>query len=195
VHGLRLGVIDCGYDLKVARMVGQLRKRHPEVGVELAVGTSGDHRRAVLDQQLDAALVDTLRHVEPRGRIGLIFGCNADKDAAGMIAELVRGRREGVIDRLVTTRAADQPRSRSPEELRVLAGPGFGDRVAAAPHLAASWDVLSAMGNAEPADLVVVAGSFYLAGEAKRQRERGGGGLGAAPGSGRRGGRGRAASV
>jgi len=55
---LRLGVIDCGYDLKVARMVGQLRKRHPEVGVELAVGTSGDQRRAVLDQQLDAALVE-----------------------------------------------------------------------------------------------------------------------------------------
>jgi DNA-binding transcriptional LysR family regulator len=55
---IRLGWIDCGYDLKVAQLVGQARQRFPELRVELATATSGENVRSILDQELDIAFLE-----------------------------------------------------------------------------------------------------------------------------------------
>lgn len=58
VGTLRLGTIDCGFDMKLARMIGMVTQQHPELEVNLITSTSGRHWQAVLDQDLDAATVE-----------------------------------------------------------------------------------------------------------------------------------------
>ena len=55
---LRLGTTDCGYDLKLARMIGRTTQDHPELDVQLVTGNSGQHVRSVLDETLDLAFVE-----------------------------------------------------------------------------------------------------------------------------------------
>ncbi len=55
---LRLGIIDCGYDLKLARLIGGVTEKHPELKVELVAANSGENVHRVLDQRLDLAYVE-----------------------------------------------------------------------------------------------------------------------------------------
>lgn len=55
---LALGLTDCGYDVKLARMVAQMGRRHPGVDLRIIGGNSGGNRRAVLDHALDLAVVE-----------------------------------------------------------------------------------------------------------------------------------------
>ena len=55
---LRLGTTDCGYDLKLARMIGRTTQDHPELDVQLVAGNSGQHVQSVLDETLDLAFVE-----------------------------------------------------------------------------------------------------------------------------------------
>lgn len=55
---LRLGTVDCGYPIKLARMISMISVRHPELEVNVVTSTSGEHRRSVLDQEIDAAIVE-----------------------------------------------------------------------------------------------------------------------------------------
>lgn len=55
---IRLGTIDCGYDLKLARVVGLTTNDHAELEVQLTTGNSGEHARAVIDHDLDMAFVE-----------------------------------------------------------------------------------------------------------------------------------------
>jgi dihydrofolate synthase/folylpolyglutamate synthase len=86
----------------------------------------------------------------------LVWGMSADKDAAAYIHELA-----GAVDVVIAT-AASLPRARPAEELADVARGSFGrvEAVTAAPTALARAREL-----AGPAGLVVVAGSFYLAGE------------------------------
>ncbi|MEM7627324.1 MAG: LysR family transcriptional regulator [Planctomycetota bacterium] len=55
---LRLGTTDCGYDLKLARMIGVTTDGHPDLDVRLVAGNSGQHVQGVLDHELDLAIVE-----------------------------------------------------------------------------------------------------------------------------------------
>ncbi len=85
---LRLGSIDCGYNLKLATSVGQLRAKHPDVRIELTVQSSGENVRALLDQELDVAFaegefVDSRLTLLPLGTSKLgVVGPAAWKDRA-----------------------------------------------------------------------------------------------------------------
>lgn len=91
----------------------------------------------------------------------MVFGCAADKDVAGMLERVALG-----ADKIIFTRAADNPRAMQPRELhkRFVESSGkmadVADTVPDALRLAAR-----AVGRD---DLIVVTGSFHLAGEAKR---------------------------
>ncbi|MGD8717591.1 MAG: Mur ligase family protein [Candidatus Zixiibacteriota bacterium] len=86
----------------------------------------------------------------------LVWGMSADKDAAAYIRELA-----GAVDVVIAT-AASLPRARPAEELATVARGSFGRVEAVTPPAAA---LARARELAGPAGLVVVAGSFYLAGE------------------------------
>jgi dihydrofolate synthase/folylpolyglutamate synthase len=100
------------------------------------------------------ALAAALRSWPPRRRTILVFGASQDKDARGMLRELLPG-----ADFAIFTRAAG-PRAADPAALARRAGrpaaivPRVRDAVALARSLA------------RPEDAVVVTGSFYVAGEA-----------------------------
>lgn len=55
---LRLGLIDCGYPLRFARVVGVARHEHTRLRVETVTGSSADNARGVLDQEIDVAFVE-----------------------------------------------------------------------------------------------------------------------------------------
>jgi DNA-binding transcriptional LysR family regulator len=55
---MRLGVIDCGYELRLGRVIAALTQRYPDLEVSLIASTSGENIQAVLDQKLDASLVE-----------------------------------------------------------------------------------------------------------------------------------------
>ncbi len=55
---LRLGLIDCGYPLRFARVVGVARYEHPHLRVETVINSSADNARGVLDQEIDVAFVE-----------------------------------------------------------------------------------------------------------------------------------------
>ena len=58
VGTLRVGVIDCGYDLALPRIVATLSREHPELDVRVTSATSGVNLHRVLDHQLDAAFLE-----------------------------------------------------------------------------------------------------------------------------------------
>ncbi len=68
VGAMRVGVMDCGYDLRLARILGQTRLRHPDLRIEVQTSNSTQNITGVLDQQLDAAFAEG-EWEEPRLRI------------------------------------------------------------------------------------------------------------------------------
>lgn len=112
------------------------------------------------------ALLDALPMAFSYRRLAVIFGCAADKDAKGMIAPILDR-----ADRVIFTKAIDNPRGNEAAELQTLAQslarPDHGKRAKAttSPSVADALDVLSADADAET--LILATGSFYIAGEAK----------------------------
>lgn len=106
------------------------------------------------------ALFKTLGTYVAYDSLVLIFGCAADKDYAGMLAEVALG-----ADKVIFTKAAENARAADPREL-ARKFVELGKMAQVAPRLE---DALAlAQGAVARDDLVCIAGSFYLAGEAKK---------------------------
>lgn len=113
------------------------------------------------------ALVDTLQAFPARKR-WLIFATSLDKDAQGMLAQLV-----GQFDELLVTRYRNNPRGADPQQLAELArklpasnrATPLSVEVCESPH--AAWD--RCLKQAHAADLICVAGSFFLAAELRSE--------------------------
>ncbi|HZS36770.1 MAG TPA: folylpolyglutamate synthase/dihydrofolate synthase family protein [Polyangia bacterium] len=99
------------------------------------------------------ALAAALRQIAAGRPVTLIFGVVADKDAPAMLAALAPA-----ADELVLTRP-DSPRARDPESLRALA-----PNARVAPSLAEALALAAARARGP----IVVAGSIFLVGEARR---------------------------
>jgi dihydrofolate synthase / folylpolyglutamate synthase len=91
----------------------------------------------------------------------VIFGCAADKDLKGMLSKLATG-----ADKIIFTRAAGNQRSADPRELQRR----FAEISHKMTQVARSFpDALKlAHGAVAKGDLILITGSFYLAGEAKK---------------------------
>ncbi len=94
------------------------------------------------------------------GSMVVVFGCASDKDIGGMLHRLAQG-----ADKVIFTRASDNPRAAAPAELERRFKEISQTMCQSDP------DVSSALKRAREAvaadDLICVTGSFYVAGEAK----------------------------
>jgi dihydrofolate synthase/folylpolyglutamate synthase len=110
-----------------------------------------------------AALIKVMDAARGVARRRLVFACSKDKDAEGMLRQLLPH-----FDSMVLTRFTNNPRAIPPEELAALAR-RVGEELGApracivAPDPAAAWE--SAQGEASPDDLICITGSFFLAAE------------------------------
>lgn len=91
----------------------------------------------------------------------LIFGCGQDKDVLGMLKQLALG-----ADKIIFTKARANLRAMEPEDLMARFNELSGKMAQCAPDL---QEALRLAGRAvSREDLIVITGSFYLAGEAKK---------------------------
>ncbi|MBX7166027.1 MAG: bifunctional folylpolyglutamate synthase/dihydrofolate synthase [Pirellulales bacterium] len=104
------------------------------------------------------ALLQALEESFVARRRTLLFATSSDKDAPGMLRELLPH-----FERVVMTRFLSNPRAQSPESLVACAAElGRSDCLAVADPLAA-WR--TARESLDPADLLCVTGSFFIAAE------------------------------
>lgn len=91
----------------------------------------------------------------------VVFGCSVDKDIDGLLEEISRG-----ADKIVFTKAADNPRAADAEMLRSRYTELTGKMAEV------KQDVREAINTAARAvskdDIILITGSFYVAGEAKK---------------------------
>ena len=104
------------------------------------------------------ALVATLAEMPIRGRRWLIFASSADKDIPGMLRVLAPH-----VDHAVLTRYAHSVRAADPDQLARWAGE-VGMKVSRVfPTAAPSWEFC--LHHAKAEDMILIAGSVFLAGE------------------------------
>jgi len=147
-RGLRIGVEAIREGFRFVSWPGrfQLLSRSPTVVVD-----SAHNRDSAL--KLRIALDDYF----PGCLVTLIFGASADKDIPGMLDELAPR-----ISRLIVTQAI-HPRAADPEQMAEL-GRGHGLQVEVVVPVAAALE--RALARARPDEVVLVAGSLFVAGEA-----------------------------
>jgi dihydrofolate synthase/folylpolyglutamate synthase len=110
-----------------------------------------------------AALIKVLEAAHCVAQRRLIFACSKDKDAEGMLRQLLPR-----FNSVVLTRFANNPRAIPPEELAALAGRVCEELAAPcecllAPDPVAAWQLAQRQAGAE--DLICITGSFFLAAE------------------------------
>ncbi|MEQ8769078.1 MAG: folylpolyglutamate synthase/dihydrofolate synthase family protein [Phycisphaerales bacterium] len=143
---------------------------------DVAVGLASTPRNGRLEQVLDSprilvdgahtpvslgALVKSIgAHVRYDSMV-VIFGCAADKDIDGMLAEVSRG-----ADKVIFTRAADNPRAADPADLSRRFGEMSTKMSQVEPTLKDAINTAARAVGRE--DLICITGSFHLAGEAKK---------------------------
>lgn len=97
----------------------------------------------------------------------VVFGCMADKDVPGMLTRLAMG-----ADKIIFTRASDNPRAVDPRDLARKFAELSASGAAAQKMIQVAHTLRDALNLASRAvardDLICVTGSFALAGEAKR---------------------------
>lgn len=91
----------------------------------------------------------------------VVFGCAKDKDIPGMLDQISRG-----ADKIIFTRTADNPRAMDPSELQRRYESLTGKMAQTAPSLKDALNMAARAVGRD--DMILVTGSFYLAGEAKR---------------------------
>lgn len=163
--GLALAVLDRlrerGFETPESRVATGLAHTRVPGRMEMAWQAP----RILLDGAHNAASITALikaigAHVQYDSMV-VIFGCAADKDVDAMLDKIALG-----ADKLIFTKAVDNPRAMDPRELqrRFSAISGKMTQVADSLHEALNLAARAVTRG----DLICVTGSFYLVGEAKR---------------------------
>ena len=113
-----------------------------------------------------ARLFAALRRHFAFERLILVLGLMADKDATGIAAEIAYASADLTIAHIVVT-AVEHPRAAAPDGLAALLAEAV-PAVAVSVRATSDEALAEALHLAGPRDLVCVAGSLYLAGEALR---------------------------
>ncbi|MFP4145171.1 MAG: bifunctional folylpolyglutamate synthase/dihydrofolate synthase [Phycisphaeraceae bacterium] len=121
--------------------------------------------RVIIDGAHNAASIQALiralgAHINYDSLV-MIFGCGQDKDIPGMLQQVALG-----ADKVVFTRAKQNPRSEDPEELMNTFSELSGKMAQTADNLPDALKLAARAVSRE--DLIIVCGSFYLAGEARK---------------------------
>lgn len=107
------------------------------------------------------ALLETLRRIAPPGKKRLVFAVSRDKDAAGMLRRLL-----SFFDDIFLTHYASNPRYLDPGHL--LASLGFRAADSTRIHIIDQpRDAVRLAAPRTPDEMLVVTGSFFLAGEVR----------------------------
>jgi len=119
--------------------------------------------RVLVDGAHNAASVQALmraiaQHI-PYDSMVLIFGCGADKDIKGMMAQIATG-----ADKVIFTRVSDSPRAAYPKDLAAAYEECSGRTAQITENLREAIRVANSAVSRE--DLICITGSFYLVGEA-----------------------------
>ena len=124
-----------------------------------------DQPRVIIDGAHNASSIQALvkslgAHIQYDSLV-MVFGCGQDKDVTGMLEQVALG-----ADKVVFTRAKMNPRAVEANDLLRQFGDLSGKMAQTADSLP---DALKLAGRAvSREDLVIVTGSFYLAGEARK---------------------------
>ena len=119
--------------------------------------------RILIDGAHNAASVRALMHAIgqsiPYDSMIVIFGCNEDKDANGMLQELQYG-----ADKVIFTRS-NSAKAKSPDELAEMYAAISGKMCQSAPAIGEALRLAKSAVDKE--DLICITGSFYLIGQAR----------------------------
>jgi len=163
--GLALGMLDklksFGFYLREDQVIDGLAKtrvdgRMEQVWNEPRVIIDGAHNASSLQ-----ALIKALGAHISYDSLVLIFGCGSDKDVDGMLKQVALG-----ADKVIFTRAKQNPRAYEPEELIAKFHEVSAKMAQTAPSLDQALKLAARAVSRE--DLIVVTGSFYLVGEARK---------------------------
>jgi len=117
----------------------------------------------MIDAAHNAASIKALIHAIgqniPYDSMVVIFGCNSDKDARGMLEKLQYG-----ADKVIFTRS-NSPKAVSPDDLAEMYTEICGKMCQTAASLGQA--LLHAKSAVSKEDLICITGSFYLIGQAK----------------------------
>ncbi len=151
-HGFEIGDEQVVSGLAATRLAGRME----QVWNEPRVLIDGAHNAASLH-----ALIRSLGAHIPYDSLVLIFGCAQDKDIPGMLKQVSLG-----ADKVIFTRAKANPRAAEPPDLLSAFAEVSGKMAQSADNLEEALRLAVRAVSRE--DLIVVTGSFYLAGEAKK---------------------------
>lgn len=166
--------VNCGLSLAIVDALRQRGHALPDRGIAEGLAKASAQGRLEFIHQTPRLMIDgahtpdsiqaLLRSVSTHYKFDnliVVFGCSSDKDAPGMMAKLVGG-----ADKVILTRATDSSRAVEPRDLyrkfvELTSKPAqVAPTVKDAINLAAK--------AAQRGDLIIVTGSFLVAGEAKR---------------------------
>lgn len=124
-----------------------------------------DQPRVIIDGAHNPASITALiralgAHIQYDSLV-MIFGCGQDKEIGPMLEQIALG-----ADKVIFTRARHNPRAMEPEDLMSRFGEVSGKMAQVSPKLEDALRLAARAVSRE--DLIVVAGSFYLAGEARK---------------------------
>jgi dihydrofolate synthase / folylpolyglutamate synthase len=165
---------NCGLALAVIDLLKDYGFEFPEVALHeglAATRTPGrmelawDQPRILIDGAHNPAAISALMrcvgaHV-PYDSMVCIFGCCEDKDIPAMLDRLALGG-----DKVIFTKARGNARAADPDDLQREFQQISGKMNQVAPTLAEALDLASRAVGRD--DLIVITGSFYLVGEAKK---------------------------
>lgn len=164
--------MNCALALAVLDRVRDLGLRAPWEKIAAGIAATPSHGRMELVSKsprivIDGAhtpesvraAMDAIGSIHPHDSLIVVFGCATDKDARAMLAEIARA-----ADKVILTAAAN-PRAVPPGELFHLLPHGSHGTAQTSPDVRRA--IKAATASAGAADLVLVMGSFAIAGEAK----------------------------
>lgn len=163
--GLALAILDKlkahGFNLPLDKVIDGLAATKLPGRMETVL----DHPRVIIDGAHNAASITALTkslgaHVQYDSLV-MIFGCGQDKDITGMLKQIALG-----ADKIIFTRAKANGRAEEPEDLMRRFNDLSPKMAQSAPTLDAALKLAARAVSRE--DLIVVTGSFYLAGEARK---------------------------
>jgi dihydrofolate synthase/folylpolyglutamate synthase len=152
-QGMEINDAEAVRGLGKVRLPGRMEVVHedPQILVD------GAHNAASVQ-----ALMRAIAQHIPYDSMVMVFGCAADKDIAGMMAQIATG-----ADKVIFTRAKGNPRAAEARDLAAAYEEHTGGRVGqVAESLEEAMQIAQSAVSRE--DLIVVTGSFYLVGEAKK---------------------------
>lgn len=166
--------VNCGLALAILDKLREPKFDTPELMVAQGLARTPNHGRMELvhahprvfvdgahnPESVHALVRSLAAHVRHESMV-VVFGCAADKDIGAMLSSLAHG-----ADKVFFTRASDHARAADPRDLQRKFAEVSGKITQSAPTVRDALNLAARAVGRD--DIIVVTGSFAVAGEAKR---------------------------